>query len=271
LSGNLDLVCASDPARGSYLARQSFSAPIHLSKAYWDGEALLVHLVNPTAGLFGGDSVSVNVVVEAGARLLLSSPSAARYHPSRGRESRVLQTYKIRAGGSLDVYPELAIPQRDSRSFQKTIIHLEEGGELIYLENLSPGRVASGEAFAFENYSWSTDIHVGDRLVHRERARLSSRDSSLAGLNALYPHSYYAGFVIISPAAANWTDDFLHAVADISKELNGKCAASKLNAHGFSIRLLAADSLALREGIRKLRELIYQRLGRRLPDSRRSA
>lgn len=270
LSGNLDLVCSSDPARGSYLARQSFSAPIHLSKSYWDGETLLVHVVNQTAGFFGGDSIRVNVVVESGASLLLSSPSAARYHPSQGREVRVLQSYQIRAGGSLDVYPEISIPQRDSRSFQKNTIHVELGGELIYLETLAPGRVASGEAFVFENYSWRTDIHVDGRLVHRERASLVSRDSSLAGLTALYPNSYYAGIVVISPSAANWEDSFLHSVANLSDELNGKCAASKLNAHGYSIRLLAADSLALREGIRKLREMIYQRLERRLPDVRRS-
>jgi urease accessory protein len=270
LNGNLDLVCASDPARGSYLAWQSFSAPIHLSKSYWDGETLLVHIVNQTAGFFGGDSIRVNVVVESGACMLLSSPSAARYHPSQGRETRIQQSYKIRAGGSLDVYPEISIPQRDSRSFQKTTIHIEPGGELIYLETLAPGRVASGEAFVFENYSWWTDIHVDDRLVHRERVSLAPRDSSLAGLTALYPNSYYAGIVIISPSAANWDDNFLHSVANLSEEIDGKCAASKLNAHGYSIRLLAADSLALREGILKLRELIYQRLKRRLPNPRRS-
>jgi hypothetical protein len=58
-------------------------------------------------------------------------------------------------------------------------------------------------------------------------------------------------------------------VAKLSGE-SVKIAASKLNAHGWSIRLLAKDSLALRETIRNLRELIYARLGRAQPDSRRS-
>lgn len=270
LNGNLDLVCAWDPARRSYLARQSFSAPVHLSKSYWDGESLLVHIVNQTAGFFGGDTIRVNVAVEPGASLVLSSPSAARYHPSQGRETRIQQSFQIRAGGSLEVYPEISIPQRDSRSSQQSKIHIEEGGELIFLETLSPGRVASGEVFAFENYSWRTDIHVDDRLVHRERASLSPGESRLAGLKALFPNSYYAGFVIISPAAAKWDDDFLHTVKNLSKELKARCAASKLHAHGYSIRLLAADSLALREGICRLRELIYRGIKRRMPDVRRS-
>ncbi len=273
LNGNLHLVCASDPVRGTFLAGQSFSAPIHLSKAYWDGETLLVNVVNQTAGIFGGDCITTRVVVEPGARVLLSSPSAARFHPSHGREARLEQTFEIRAGGSLDVFPEISIPQRDSRSFQKTVVHVERGGELIYLETLAPGRVASGEAFAFAQYSWWTDIHVAGRAVHRERASIAPQDSglsSLAGLTALFPAGYYAGIIVISSASENWKTDFAHAVSALGDNISVRIAASKLCAGGWSIRLLAADSLALRQGITGLRHLIYERLGKRVPDPRRA-
>jgi urease accessory protein len=222
------------------------------------------------AGIFGGDRIQTHIIVETGARVLLSSPSAARFHPSRGRESRLEQTFAIRSGGSLDVFPEISIPQRDSHSFQKTIIHLEAGGELIYLETLAPGRVASGEAFAFTQYAWSTDIQVGDRLVHRERACLNPNESGLATLRALFPTSYYASVILISPAAQGWKTDFLHAVSKLSGTSPLKIAASPLNADGWSVRLLAENSLALREGIRSVRRLIYERLGRPIPATRRN-
>jgi urease accessory protein len=270
LSGHLRLVCAAHPERGTFLAGQSFSAPIHLSKAYWDGATLLVNVVNPTAGIFGGDSIITRVVVEPGARVLLASPSAARFHSSHGREARLEQTFDIRAGGSLDVFPEISIPQRDSRSFQKTSIQVELGGELIYLETLAPGRVASGEAFAFARYAWSTDIRVGGRLVHRERAAITPGDASSAALRVFFPAGYYAGVTLISPVSENWTADFAGAVAKLSENLAVKIAASRLNAHGWSIRLLASDSLALHESLRRLRLLIYERLGRPLPDARRN-
>jgi urease accessory protein len=270
LSGHLHLICAADPGQGTFLAEQSFSAPIHLSKTYWDGETLLVNIINQTAGIFGGDCVMTRVVVEPGARVLLSSPSAARFHPSHGRESRLEQTFEIRAGGSLDVFPEISIPQRESRSFQKTAIHVEQGGELIYLETLAPGRVASGEAFAFAHYSWWTDIHVAGRSVHRERASITSHDSSLAGLTALFPASYYAGLIVISPACESWKTDFAHAVSALGDNTSVRIAASKLCAAGWSIRLLAADSVALRQAIAQVRQLICERLGKRTPDPRRA-
>jgi urease accessory protein len=263
------LVCAADSQRGTFLAGQSFSAPIHLSKSYWDGTTLLVNVVNQTAGIFGGDRITTHVTVEPGARVLLSSPSAARFHPSQGREARLEQTFEIREGGSLDVFPEISIPQRDSRSFQRTVIQMDHGGELIYLETLAPGRVASGEAFAFARYGWRTDIKLADRLVHRERASITPDDFSSAGLRALYPASYYASIVVISPASESWKTDFLHKVSKLSDHPSVKIGASKLSAYGWSIRMLAANSLALRENIRKLREIIYERLDRPVPDSRR--
>jgi urease accessory protein len=270
LKGNLRLVCAAHPERGTFLSEQSFCAPIHLSKTYWDGNALLVNVVNQTAGIFGGDAITSHVVVEPGARVFLSSPSAARFHPSQGREARLEQTFDIRAGGSLDVFPEISIPQRDSRSFQKTVIDIDRGGELIYLETLAPGRVASGEAFAFARYAWSTDIHVGGRTVHRERADITPGDRSLAALRALFPTGYYAGIVLISPESEKWPVDFAHDVAALGDDSSLKVAASKLCAGGWSMRLLAADSLALRQGITQLRQLIYERLGRPVPNPRRA-
>jgi urease accessory protein len=270
LNGNLRLVCAATPARGTFLAEQSFSAPIHLSKSYWNGDTLLVHLVNPTAGIFGGDCLRTHVAVEAGARVLLSTPSAARFHPSRGRESRLEQHFEIRAGGSLDVYPEISIPQRDSISRQKTTIHLEPGAELIFLETLTPGRVASGEIFAFASYSWSTDIFVDDRAILRERASVSPGDNSIAGLRAIFPASYYASLVLVPANAERFGNDFPNEVAQLATSRSLMIAASKLNFHGWSIRLLAANSVCFQEGIRKARALIYERLGRKQPDARRN-
>jgi urease accessory protein len=270
LSGNLRIVCASSPERGTYLAEQSFSAPLHLSKAYWNGEALLVNVINQTAGIFGGDRIMTHVVVQPGARVLLLSPSAARFHPSQGREALLEQNFDVACGGSLDVFPEIAIPQRDSRSFQKTMIRVERGGELLYLETLAPGRVASGEAFAFSSYRWSTDVSLAGRLVHRERATITPGGVSLAGITAFFPTSYYAGLILISPDSEGWTTDFAHRVAAIRKDDSIEVAASKLREGGWSVRVLARDSLSLRETILKLRQLIYGLLGKTVPDLRRA-
>lgn len=269
LSGSFELVCAAHPQRGTFVVSQAFSAPLHLSKTYWDGDILLVNVVNQTAGWFGGDRVKVRVTLEPGARVLLSSPSAARFHPSEGREVRLAQSFQVAAGAFLDIFPELSIPQAGSCSSQATTIDVARGGELLFLETLAPGRVASGESFAFSRYAWRTEVRWVGRLVHRERAALDPAGSSVAGLRALFPVSYYASLIVISPSAEAWGTDFARAVGEMDNEDAARIGASPLSAGGWSIRVLAGDGLALRQVVTRIRTLIYQRLGKPLPDARR--
>jgi len=269
LSGDFQLVCSRRVDGTTYVSRQSFAAPFHLSKTYWNDRILLVHVINQTAGLFGGDVVKTSIVVEPGARVLLSSPSAARFHPSGGREVRIEQRFEIRAGGFLDIFPEITIPQRDSRAVQATRIEVEPGGEVLYLETLAPGRVASGETFEFSRFAWRTDVLLARRLVHRERSSLSPTDGSLAGLRALFPASYYAGLVVMSPCSESWGVDFSREVGALGEGKSAAIGATRLPAGGWSIRILADDAVTLRNAIGRLREILYRRLGRPLPDARR--
>ena len=55
LRGHLHLAAGMRANGETYLARQSFRAPFHLSKPYWDGHVLHVQLVNSTAGILAGD------------------------------------------------------------------------------------------------------------------------------------------------------------------------------------------------------------------------
>src|SRR4030095_1973741 len=81
--GHLHIEGQADAQGRTFLARQSFRAPIHLSKPHWDGNYLIINVVNPTAGLFAGDHVEMNVRVCQGARAVLTSPSAARVFRAR--------------------------------------------------------------------------------------------------------------------------------------------------------------------------------------------
>jgi urease accessory protein len=269
LSGHLRLVFSATPGRGTFLAQQSACAPMHLGKTYWDGETLLVNVVNQTAGIFGGDRIVTNVVAGPGTRVLLSSPSAARLHPSRDREARLEQAYEVRAGARLDVFPELTIPQRGSRCFQQTRIEIERGGECLYLETLAPGRVASGEVFAFESYAWQTDVLLDGQLILRERADIRPGERGTTALRALFPASYHASLLVISPDAEQWDDKFRHGAASLSND-TAFVAASRLSTGGWTLRILAADSIALRRAIHALRGMVYARLGTSAPDPRRT-
>ena len=59
--GHLHIECQADSDGRTFLAKQSFRTPVHLSKPHWDGKYLIINVVNPTAGLFAGDHVAIVV------------------------------------------------------------------------------------------------------------------------------------------------------------------------------------------------------------------
>ena len=66
LTGHLELTCAPADAGRSRISRQSVSVPFHFSKPYWNGRALVAQVINPTAGLFAGDTLRSKITVEPG-------------------------------------------------------------------------------------------------------------------------------------------------------------------------------------------------------------
>jgi urease accessory protein len=262
LRGHLDLVCARDDAGRTALARQSFAAPMHLSKPYWDGHHLVINAVNPTAGLFSGDEVEIAVRVESGASALFTSPSASRVHRARDGEPAafVRQTFSVARDGWLEVCPEMLIAQAGARYEQHTRLEVEPGGGLLYFDSLAPGRVASGEIFAFEHVRVFTRLLVGGDLLAAETCRLAPADDSLAALRVHHAHSYHATWFAVFPAAPP-TD--LRTAFPAAPEL--LIGASQLDRHALVGKILAAHSVALRRGIDAVRTACYAALGRPRP------
>jgi urease accessory protein len=269
LDGHLQLICDTGEHGQVRLRHQSFCAPIHLSKPHLDGDTLVLNVANPTAGFFAGDQLTVDVSVEPGARLLLTTPSANRIHAMDSGCATVRQRFQVAGGGSLETWPELLIPQRGSHYRQHTAIELEPGAELLFFERLAPGRTAMGEIFAFRELRLDTDLSVAGRLVLRERSRLAPGSRTLAALTRRFPSAYYASAFLCAPAltplSACWPA--LHAQQDERTWIG----VSALGGQAFVLKMVAADSLALRRALIFARETVYESLGRQTPGLRRTS
>ena len=265
--GHLTIELASDPNGRTFIRDQSFRAPMHLSKPYWDSRYLVVQAVNCTAGLFNGDRIDFTVQARGGSRSLVTSPSAQRAHPRRTSDGVALveQHFTVEAGAWLEICPEIFIPHQGSRVRQNTRIEAQSGGELLYVESLAPGRVGSGEAFAYERLDWLTELRIDGELAVRERYALEANGGSVELLRGHFP--YYASAFLLSPQLAQVTQ-FRQEIAALS-DVETRIAASFPMAGLAVVKMLAANSLALRRCIRQFREMSYASLARPLPGWRK--
>ncbi|HYD85647.1 MAG TPA: urease accessory protein UreD, partial [Opitutus sp.] len=118
------------------LAEQSFRAPFHLSKPYWDADAgvLIVQVVNPTAGILAGDRLESDIAVDAGAAVCVTTPSASRVFKMKDGVAECRQRFCVAAGGWLEVMPEPLVPHRGCVYRQVTTVEVEAGGALFFVD-----------------------------------------------------------------------------------------------------------------------------------------
>jgi urease accessory protein len=187
-SGHLKLRAEARENGRTVLAGQSFRAPFHVGKAYWDeeGAALRVQVVNPTAGILEGDRLETEIAVGARAALLVTTPSASRVFHMRSGEAVASQKFSVEAGGWLEFLPEPLVPHNASSFRQTTEIDVAEGGEIAFADLLMPGRIARGETWAWSRLRLELVVRVGEELILRERLDQSGEEmralAKLAGV-----------------------------------------------------------------------------------------
>ena len=261
-SGHLRLQAAARPDGRTVLAAQSFRAPYHLSKPYWDADAqtLLVQVVNPTAGILEGDSLTSAIAVERNAALLVTTPSASRVFKMKDGAAECRQDFKVAKGGWLEVLPEPLVPHRGCRYRQSTTIEVARGGGLFYVDLLMAGRIAHGEAWGWEKLCLETSVRLDGELVLRERFEQSGAElkalSALAGSGA---KACFGNALLLTGSEAPW----LNAVAALHGD-GSWVGVSALRKGGWSIKFVCADSIRLRQTLAALRGILaahYPKLG----------
>jgi urease accessory protein len=108
------------------------------------GDLSLVVLLS--GGLLDGDEASIDVVVEAGARLALRTLAATQVHAGRSRQSL---RATIGEHAWLSYLPHAVVPHADAEYHGQTAIEMRASARLLLAETLAPGRVRYGEQFAF--------------------------------------------------------------------------------------------------------------------------
>ena len=266
--GHLHIECQVDDKGRTFLAQQSFRAPVHLSKPHWDGNYLVVNIANPTAGLFPGDHIEMSVRVCRGARAVLTTPSATRVFRAKDPKQRteIAQSILIEEGGRLDLCPEILIAHGGAQYSQITRIEVREAGELFSTEMLAPGRTASGEVFAYNQLEFSTDLLVGSRLALRENYRLNANSEGLQSMRKRFPNAYYASCLVVSHLGRGDVLQREIAGLNCTRVIAG---VSRSADNIYAIKLIAADSMALRAAVARVRTLVYSSWGGPEPSLRK--
>ncbi|MCF8468152.1 MAG: urease accessory protein UreD [Sneathiella sp.] len=102
-------------------------------------------LINTAGGLTGGDHLSYDILLEAGAYLTVSGQAAEKIYRSVGTTATIEAHLRLEEGASLEWLPQETILFEKSRLARMNNVHLAGGSRLIALEAMVFGRAAHGE------------------------------------------------------------------------------------------------------------------------------
>lgn len=256
-AGHLQLRAEPRANGRTVVAAQSFRAPFHVGKSYWDPEAgvLIVQVVNPTAGILSGDRLESVIAVEAGAALLVTTPSASRVFKMTTGSAEFRQHFQVAAGGWLEVLPEPLVPHRGSTYRQVTTIDVEPGAALFFVDQLMPGRVEHGEAWLWNRLRLELEVRRAGELILRERFDHRAEElRALASFAGSGPAACFANAVLLIPDEASpppWRAELSALHHD-----GLWVGVSALRQGGWSLKLVAPDAIRLRRGVREARRIL---------------
>jgi len=266
VKGGYHLVCAPDSAGRSALAAQYVSAPMHISKPWWDGPLLVVNAINSTAGLFSGDVIETAIEVKSGAQLLVTSPSATRAHRMPSGAAAVRQSISVESGAWLELLPAIFISHAGSCYFQETTVRLQPAARFLSFETFVPGRVASGEAWQFTRFESRFQLAHDSRPIARETFVLTPDSPSIQALRHQFPAACHA---TCYAAGIDFPDSLLATLSALHHE-DCWLGCTRLDAPAIALRLVAASNIHLTRALTQIRALLHHSFSRPLPPLRRS-
>lgn len=224
--------------------------PIHLDPARPD--MAFVFLQQSGDGLVQGDRYRIDVDCAPGAAVHVTTQAATKVYRAHDNYATQLVNLRAGAGAVLEYLPDPVVPFRGSRFFQRTCVTAHPESTVILGETLLPGRVAHGEAFAYDLFWAETEIRRPDgRLLVADVLRIHpAAGDNPRSIGLLGPHDVVASLFVVTSRI-----DPATAVGLLRTALEGcpdvRAGVSELpNCCGAAVRLLGPTSGAVHTAVR---------------------
>ncbi|MGL5363257.1 MAG: urease accessory protein UreD [Bosea sp. (in: a-proteobacteria)] len=207
-------------------------------------------LINTGGGMAGGDRMRTQIVVDDGAKAVVSTQAAEKIYLSQGSDTCIETQLSVGAGAQLDWLPQETILFSGGRLKRSLDVSLAKDSQLLVCEALYFGRAAMGELLKSGSFQDRWRIRRNNpegrpELVFAEDVRLDgllnielARKAVANGARAV------ATLLVLRPDA----EKMLESVRQLLDQ--GLCEAGATAYNGMLIvRLLGPDAAALRRSL----------------------
>ena len=238
------------PSGRTVVSEQFSQVPLQVQRAMYpgDGPSGMAHLymMSVSGGILQGDRNRIDVEVGGGAAARILTQGSTRVYSMNADFATQIVNLSVGEGAYLEYVPHSLIPYRGSRYYQRTHARMS-GGTLLCSEVALPGRMASGEAFAYDicylrSMCSGRDGRVGFlENLKMEPGRAPGGPRAMKGMRVM--GTVYAFF----GGARDVEEDVIGDIGDAEGTYSG--TTSLPNDAGMITRILGNDSISVLGGV----------------------
>jgi urease accessory protein len=206
--------------------------------------ALDAVVVNTAGGMTGGDRFHIDVKVDAGAQVNLTTAAAEKIYRSLGPETLIDVKLHIGPGGFLAWLPQETIVFDRVRLRRSIEVELARDANLLLAEAAVFGRSAMGEVVAVGHFFDCRRVRIDGTLVFAETIRLDGAIAQLLKKRAVASGGVAVASVIKIPG----DEGDAARVRAKNQDFTGEVGVSAWNGLAV-VRLVAADGASLRRDL----------------------
>ncbi|WP_307481319.1 urease accessory protein UreD [Pseudarthrobacter sulfonivorans] len=173
-------------------------------------------LVNPGGAYLGADLFLLDMEVEEGASLLLTTQSATKVYRTPGSFAEQRMSLRLGEGARLELMPDQLIAYREASYRQNTHITVRPASSLVMAEVITPGWSPDGASFKYEELRLRNEIHVetdgGTELLALDNLLIRPPLNDVTGLGFMEGFSHLGSLVVVDTRVNQALADELHAL-----------------------------------------------------------
>jgi urease accessory protein len=232
---------------GSRPTRVHESGSLRVRFPHRDGRVLDAVIVNTAGGMTGGDRFDLDITVDRGAKVSVSTAAAEKIYRSLGPDTVLAVNLAVGAGGQLAWLPQETILFDQARLRRTIDVDLASGASLLLAEASVFGRSAMGETVLSGRFFDRWRIRVGGALVFADAIRLDGAIAQSLAARAVSA----GGAAVASVVKIPGDEECVAAVRAMQQDFAGDVGASAWNGL-VAVRCIAADGAALRRDLAKV-------------------
>jgi urease accessory protein len=195
--------------------------------------------VNPGGAYLGGDLFLVDVHVQEGAELLLTTQSATKVYRTPGSFAEQRMSVRLGEGARLEFVPDQLIAYREASYRQNSRISLHPTSSLVMAEVVTPGWSPDGASFKYQEVRLRNEIWIEDesgaKLLALDNLLILPPVNDVAGMGFMEGFSHLGSLIVVDPRVDQELADELH---ELTRHLDAYTGVSLTNSVGGTTGLV---------------------------------